>query len=126
MTKTDYEISPGFQKDFKKLSKRFRTLPQDLETAKVNAIELFHIRGIDNRSIFFIPHFCSEKIKICKLKKFASRSLKGRGVQSGIRIIYAFFGRQPMKVVFLEIYFKGDKKREDFDRIKQYLKSLAG
>lgn len=121
--KINYEETLEFQKDFKKLSKRFRTLSEDLEVAKRNAIELLHLYKVNNRSIFFIPNFCSETIKACKLKKFACKSLKGRGSKSGIRIIYIFLGKSK-KVIFLEIYFKGDKQKEDFDRIKKYLRFL--
>ncbi len=124
MTKINYEETLEFQKDFKKLSKKFRTLSEDLEVAKSNAIELLHTHEINNRSIFFIPNFCSERIKVCKLKKFACRSLKGKGNKSGIRIIYVFL-EKPKRVIFLEIYFKGKKQKEDFDRVKKYLKVLA-
>ncbi|XOB41337.1 MAG: hypothetical protein ACKKMW_01230 [Candidatus Nealsonbacteria bacterium] len=120
----NYEETLTFKKDFKKLHKKFRTLSKDLEVAKRNAIELYHIKRHDNQSVFFIPRFCSERIQICKLKKFACRSLKGRGVKSGIRIIYAFFPKKT-RVVFIEIYFKGDKQNEDQSRIKEYLKFLT-
>jgi len=63
----------------------------------------------------------SEKIQIYKIKKFACRALKGRGVQSGIRIIYAYW-MESTTVDFLEIYFKADKEDEDKDRIKVFPK----
>ena len=49
-------------------------------------------------------------------KKFACKALKGRGVQSGIRVIYAYFVKED-RVEFIEIYFKGDKASEDRHRI---------
>ena len=54
--------------------------------------------------------------KIYKARKFACRSLKGRGVDSGIRVIYAYWEDKD-RIEFVEIYFKGDKKNEDRDRI---------
>ncbi len=122
-TKIKYEETFEFQKDFKKYSKKFKTLTGDLEIAKRNAIELFHIRKIDNQSVFLIPNFCSKELQICKVKKFSCRALKGRGIKSGIRVIYAFFPKI-LKVDFIEMYYKGDKNMEDRGRIKQYLKSL--
>lgn len=119
--KIEYGETDVFRKDVKKLLKKFRTLEEDLETAKRNAIELYHLKRIDNRSVFPIPNFCTEKIQICKIKKFACRSLKGRGVMSGIRVIYAFYPTT-FKVDFIELYFKGEKENEDFERIKEYLK----
>ena len=93
----------------------------DLDILKKSAIELFHLKKIDNSAIFPIPDFCSDKFQVCKVKKFACRSLKGRGVKSGIRITY-FFDIQKLEVVFLEMYFKANKENEDRERIREYLK----
>jgi len=49
--------------------------------------------------------------------------LKGKGCNSGLRIIYAF-NRQSLEVVLLEIYYKGDKENENADRILSFLKKL--
>lgn len=123
-TKIEYNAIDLFKKDFNKLLKKYRTLEEDLETAKRNAIELYHLKNIHNQSIFPIQGFCSEKIQICKIKKFACKALKGRGAKSGIRVIYAFYC-QSCKVEFIEIYFKGDKENEDRERIKEYLKLFS-
>jgi len=122
-TKIEYFATPSFQKDLKRLLKKHRTLEDDLEIAKRDAIELYHLKRIDNESVFPIPKFCSETIKICKIKKFACKSLKGRGSKSGIRVIYAFH-QQGYKVEFIEIYFKSEKENEDRNRIKEYIKTL--
>jgi mRNA-degrading endonuclease RelE of RelBE toxin-antitoxin system len=117
-----YEFIEAFEKDLKRLLKKFPTLADDLETAKRNAIELRHLKGMDNSSIFPISGFCRSEMSICKLKKFACRSLKGRGARSGIRVIYAFYERD-FKVVFIEIYHKSENKNEDAERIKNYFKT---
>lgn len=118
-----YHAIDPFQKDLKKLLKKFRTLEDDLETVKRNAIELYHLKKIDNQSIFPMQGFCTETIQICKVKKFACKTIKGRGSKSGIRVIYAFHC-QNYKVDLIELYFKGDKKNEDRERIKKYLENL--
>lgn len=123
-TKIEYNAIDLFQKDIKRLLKKYRTLEGDLEIAKRDAIELYHLKRIDNRSIFLIQDFCTEKIQICKIKKFACKSLKGRGSKSGIRVIYAFYC-QNCKVDFIEIYFKGEKENENRERIRGYLKNLS-
>ncbi len=65
----------------------------------------------------------NDELKICKVKKFACKALKGKGVKSGIRIIYAYF--VPTKTVdFIEMYFKGESENEDKERIKEYLASI--
>ena len=85
----DYVELPEFKKDFKKLNKRFRTLSDDFKIVKRAAIELYHEKGIDNQSIFEITGI-NGKEPVFKLKKFACKSLKGRGNKSGIRIIYTY------------------------------------
>ncbi len=122
--KIKYSAVNSFWKDFKRLLKKYRTLKDDLETAKRHAIELYHLKKVNNESVFLMQSFCTEEIQICKVKKFACKSLKGRGSKSGIRIIYAFHC-QSYKVEFIEIYFKGNKEKEDRSRIKEYLKSFS-
>ena len=106
-----------FKKDLKKLSKRFITLPDDLEIVKkvltVNADERppfsCRIEGLGIRTC------------IIKIKKIASRSLKGRGADSGLRIVYAHF-KEEERITFIELYFKGDKENEDRARILRNFK----
>ena len=124
MNPINYKSTAGFDKDLKRLLKKFRTLESDIEVAKKNAIELFHIMNIDNNSVEPIPRFCSDELKICKIKKFACKALKGRGVQSGIRIIYAYFV-STKAVDFIEIYFKGETENEDKERIKSYISNIS-
>ena len=123
-TTISYGQTEKFQKDFKKLLKKFRSLKEDLELAKTAAIELFHLKKINNLSTFPIPGCCTDDILVCKLKKFACKALKGRGAKSGIRIIYAFHPKT-LRVDFIEIYFKADQENEDRERIKQYLNNLS-
>ncbi len=118
----NYCETPEFQKEFSRLAKKYRTLSEDFELAKKATIELYHLRKLDNHSVFPIPEFCAGPVQILKLKKFACQSLSGKGVHSGIRVIYSF---DPMnyQVEFLEIYYKGTKENENRDRISAYLKT---
>jgi len=118
-----YSQIDSFEKDLKRLLKRFNSLNIDIEKAKTNAIELYHIEKIDNHSVFPIPGFCFGSVIVCKLKKFSCKVLKGRGNQSGIRIIYAYYPSES-KIEFIEIYYKADQKIEDKARIKSYLDSI--
>jgi len=128
MNKVNYKETQEFKKDLKKLLKKFRSLEEDLEMVKLATIEPYHIglvkNGIlekkDANAIFLIPNFYFDEVKIYKLKKFACKSLKGRGAKSGIRIIYAFHVQAEV-IEFIEIYFKGKKEMEDKERIKKYL-----
>jgi mRNA-degrading endonuclease RelE of RelBE toxin-antitoxin system len=115
-----YEETPEFQRDLKKLLKKYRSLVDDLDLVKRAAIELYHIRRIDNASVFPIPGFCTEEIQVCKIKKFACKALKGKGARSGVRVIYAFHTKI-LKIVFMEIYYKGNQENENKKRIEMYL-----
>jgi mRNA-degrading endonuclease RelE of RelBE toxin-antitoxin system len=117
----NYCETPEFQKDFKRLAKKYRTLDEDFALAKKATIELYHLQKINNNAVFPIPEYCREPIEVLKLNKFACKSLFGKGVKSGIRIIYAF-NSVSYKVDFIEIYYKGEQENEDRDRIRNYLK----
>jgi hypothetical protein len=113
---------PDFDRDLKKLLKRFKTLEEDLEIFINTELNLYHKLNIDNNGIFEITGSGIETPKIFKAKKFACKSLKGKGVKSGIRIIYAYY-EDIDSVEFIEIYYKGDKDNEDRKRIKDLYKS---
>lgn len=120
----EYRETPEFKRDFKRLVKKFRTLEGDFALAKKAAIELYHVLGINNNAVFPIPGFSRGQVQIFKLKKFACRSLFGKGIRSGLRIIYAF-DSSAYKVDFIEIYYKGEKENEDSARIKAYLREAG-
>jgi len=111
----DTKKLPEYEKDFRKLLKRFRTLEDDIEIFVNTQLKLFHKLQIDNRGIFQIPGLGFDYPKIYKAKKFACKSLKGRGVNSGIRIVYAYY-EQEDTIEFIEIYFKADYVSEDKTR----------
>ncbi|MBK9731136.1 MAG: hypothetical protein IPO83_07590 [Chitinophagaceae bacterium] len=53
---------------------------------------------------------------VIKVKKIACKALKGRGVNSGLRLIYAHFEAE-QKITFIELYHKNNKEHEDKQRI---------
>lgn len=107
-----FEELDEFKKDLKKLLKKYRSLNDDLEVVKkVLKVEPeqrppFSFR-IDNLGI---------KTCVIKMKKIACRSLKGRGINSGLRLIYAYFDTE-QKIIFVELYHKNEKEKEDRKRI---------
>ncbi len=102
----------AFKKDMKNLVKKYKTLPDDLDVVKkVLAVEPnerppFSFR-IDNLGL---------QTCIIKVKKIACKALKGRGVNSGLRLIYAHF-EEEQKIIFIELYHKNEKENEDRERI---------
>lgn len=123
MTKIFNKISqlPEFEKDFKKLLKKFRTLEDDLKVFVKNQLNLYHKLLKDNKGIFSITGLSIEYPGLYKAKKFACKSLKGKGVHSGIKIIYAYFEDED-QIELIEIYYKGNKKTEDRNRILRHYK----
>ena len=110
-----------FENDLKKLSKRYHSLEEDLEIFTDKQLKLYHKLHIDNGGIFQISNLGIEYPKIYKAKKFACKSLKGKGVMSGIRLIYAYFDDKDV-IELIEIYYKGDKENEDRERILRHYK----
>lgn len=117
----DIKRLPEFEKEFKKLLKKFQSLEEDLETFIDKQLVLYHKLGIDNGGVVQITDLGIETPKIYKARKFACKALKGRGVQSGIRIIYVHFPDEDI-IEFVEIYFKADQENEDKERIKRHYK----
>ena len=108
-----------FEKDFKKLVKKFRTLEADFDTFVTNQLKLTHKMNIDNKGVVRISDLGIEHPKIYKARKFACKALKGKGAASGIRVIYAYYEQEDV-IEFIEIYYKGDKETEDRGRIINY------
>jgi len=111
-----YELAE-FKKDLKNLLKKYRTLNDDLEVVKrvlaviPNERPPFSFR-IDNLGL---------ETCIIKVKKIACKALKGRGVNSGLRLIYAHFPNE-QKITFIELYHKNEKENEDKTRITDNFK----
>lgn len=107
-----FEELAEFKLDLKSLIKKYRTLQQDLVVVKM-VLEIlpderppFSYR-IDNLGL---------KTCIIKVKKIACKALKGRGVNSGLRLVYAYFPDKN-EITFIELYHKNDKPIEDRSRI---------
>lgn len=113
----------AFKSDLKRLSRKYTSLPNDLEVFQNTQLRLLaalkHLpealgffpvsgKGIGGRG-FFVA------------KRFACMSLKGTGSRSGIRLVLRW---QPEKdqVLLVEIYHKGEKQKEDSERIAAILK----
>jgi len=106
-----------YKKDMKRLLKKYRTLESDINDVRKDLNDepgpsppfSFQIEGLG--------------ISTCmiKVKKIASDSFKGRGVNSGFRLVYAYFPEKH-KIIFVELYHKNEKDNEDRIRIKKNFK----
>lgn len=118
----EIKFLPEFEKDFKKLSKRFRTLPDDLKNFIEFQLNLTHKQKIDNQGVVRMADLGIAYPLIYKARKFACKALKGKGSNTGIRVIYAHFEKED-RIEFVEIYYKGDKENEDRERIERHYKN---
>ena len=110
----NFNETDAYSKDFKRLSKKYRSLPDDLLEFKKVVSEL----PLGSGKHFVILHGL-EKVKVMKARLFC-RYLRG----ASLRIIYAY--RESIKTIdFIQIYFKGEQENEDRDRIKDFLEALA-
>jgi hypothetical protein len=106
-----------FQKDLKALLKKYRTLNEDLDVVK----KVLEIMPEERPPFSFRIDNLGIETCIIKVKKIACKALKGRGVNSGLRLIYAHYPTEE-KIVFIELYHKNDKENEDKQRIKDNFK----
>ncbi len=105
----DISHVPEFEKDLKKLVRRLASLEEDLQVFVKVAMNLFHKQDIDSRAIVRISDLGIHSPKLYKARKFACKAMKGKGVQSGIRVIYSYHEKED-KIKFIELYYKGDKE----------------
>jgi hypothetical protein len=109
-----FDELPDFKKDLKTLLKKYRTLDDDLYVVK-KVLEVMP----DQRPPFsFRIDNLGLDTCIIKVKKIACKALKGKGVNSGLRLVYAYFPEKN-KITFIELYHKIDKENEDRKRIKE-------
>lgn len=99
--------------EFRKDLKKYRTLSEDLDVVK----QVLTIYPDERPPFSFTIDNPGVETCIIKIKKIACKTLKGKGVNSGLRLIYAYFPNES-KIIFIELYHKSDKANEDKKRIK--------
>lgn len=107
-----FDALTEFKKDLKNLLKKYQTLNDDLDVVK----KVLEIMPDERPPFSFRIDNLGLKTCIIKVRKIACKALKGRGVNSGLRLIYAHFQKEE-KIVFIEFYHKNDKENEDRQRI---------
>jgi len=108
----NFNLLPEFEKDFKRLFKKYRTLRDDFE--KFKKILANYPTGVGNNFVIINSRSARRVIKA----RMACRTLCDRS----LRVIYAY-SEINESFDFIELYFKGDKEREDAERIRCYLES---
>ena len=107
-----FEELAEFKKDLKKLLKKYRSLNDDLKVVR----KVLRVEPNERPPFSFRIDGLGIETCVIKVKKIACKSLKGRGVNSGLRLIYAHFEAE-QRIVFIELFHKSDKENEDRKRI---------
>lgn len=95
-----------------KFSKKYRSIIEDIQNLVNIQLFLFHKELITNNGIVQLTGLPFRYPKVFKSRKIACRSLKGKGVKSGFRVIYAYFEKED-HILLIEIYQKSEKANED-------------
>jgi mRNA-degrading endonuclease RelE of RelBE toxin-antitoxin system len=109
------EELPEYQADLKSLMKKYRSLDQDMAILK----KVIRVTPDARPPFSFRISDLGLKDCVIKVKKIACRSLPGRGVQSGLRLVYAWFETE-QRVVMVQLYHKSDQELEDRARILRH------
>ncbi len=107
-----FEELNEFRKDLKKLIKKYRSLNDDLKIVR----KVLRVEPEERPPFSFRIDGLGIETCVIKVKKIACKSLKGRGVNTGLRLIYAHF-EEEQRIVFVELYHKNNRENEDRERI---------
>lgn len=109
-----FDTSPGFEKNFKRLFKKYKTLEDDFE--KFKEILAHYPSGVGKN--FVIIH-SERSYKIVKAR-MACRALRDRS----LRVIYAYEEASEC-FHFIELYFKGEQVNESKALISDFLRQFS-
>jgi len=121
-----FKRAPEFEKELKTLTKRWSSLPKDLQTVEL-VIETLYVdqKGVDRaalRKVFFNSKHAtilSQQEGVCEAVKMRVDCISlGRKDSVRLVFVYVFDGES---VTYVEIYSKTDKIREDTARLKTYM-----
>jgi hypothetical protein len=108
----DLNSKQGLSKKTLLRKKKYRTLNDDLKEVKT----ILRMKPGERPPFSFRIDNLGLETCIIKVKKIAWKALKGSGVNSGFRLIYAY-NQVEEKIIFIELYHKNNKENEDRQRI---------
>lgn len=111
----EFSESDEFKKELKKLKKKYSTLVDDIEVLKKIIAVAPKGKGKHDNILK-----SDEEAGVYIIKtRMMCRAVRG----SQFRVIYAYDG-QNIEVLFIEVYYKGNKENEDRERVQEYFESL--
>ncbi len=122
-----YNESPQFKKDVKRLSKKWRSIPNDIAAAKLHITPLYE--QLDKNvslDLYRQAFFSGKRAAILAVADESDTEvIKMRldcetlGTNSKTRLIFVAV-RSQQTVTFVELYAKNEKPREDPDRYRSF------
>ena len=108
----NFNSLPEFDKELKRLGEKYPSLSDDLKKFEKLIAEYPTGIGVNFTRIHHSPHLQIVKARL------SCKSLRDRS----IRVIYAYH-KETITFMYLEIYFKGEKENENYERVKEYIKT---
>ena len=112
---------PEFERDVRKLLKKYGTLEEDLAIAIRSALYAHHKLKQNYDGIVSASYLNIGTHSYYKLRKMACMSIRGKGKRSGLRLIYAYY-EDTGAIELIEIYHKSSKENENKERILNHHK----
>ncbi len=109
---------PQFEKDLKKLNKKYNTLGDDLDRFLKALVTILPGNLPDTHRIPLGEDYVEDPI--FKVKSFRCKCL-GNGSRSGIRVIYGYHPEKDI-VTLIQIYHKSQTENHDEARIIDFLR----
>ena len=109
---------PDYLRDLKRLSRRFRGLDEDIRLFVEKPLTHF-LRGEPvagrNERVAGLGFECPV---VHAAERIACRALRGRGSNSGLRLVFAWFPKDD-RLELVELHFKAGQDIEDKARVKR-------
>jgi hypothetical protein len=121
----NFDQTPEFKKELKKLQKKWRSLPQDITDAELQITDLYTDTdgNVEYRSAFFngrratILQLLDDGREVVKMRL----DVQSLGTSDKVRIVFIAIVTSN-SILFVELFAKNEKPREDLMRIKKYTK----
>lgn len=123
----NFDTTSEFDKDVKRLAKKWRSIPGDIEAVK-RYIAPLYIQLVSDKTVeeyrqdtfassFAAVIYKDDNVEVIKMRL----DVQDLHTASKVRIVFVA-KVQAGTVTFIELYAKNDKSREDTARIKKYTK----
>lgn len=102
-----FKSLPEFERDLRRLSRRYKTIGDDLQVIK----KILALQPEARPPFSELLEDPDLGCKTIKVKHFATKSLKGAGVLSGLQLIYDYL-EDKETIVFVGLFHRPDDRRQ--------------